>query len=410
MNSKVVFNRQARNKLAESICSFFDDYRLYYHMLSRMKRVQDSKVPTMGVGFTGDNVVTLFYNPEFTESLNMPQMMVMLDHECQHVARRHLTRGKSVSDRMLANISMDIVINADIPALHTNDMKDLRAMVITGDKFPELNGKILRDMTWEQIYEILKPNWDKQKQAFKEKFKDMIANHDKWENGGGGSGGEIEMPSLSPAQQAALDDLIKESIRDLGGRSPGNMPGTIKRMVSSFLRVRTNWKSILSLFAQTVSKDDKDSTWKKYNRRLGEASPGSRKEYKPNLLSVVDNSGSIGEREYNAAMSHMLKIAETVGSVDGIGVDTTVNFEYEFKRGQVPSFEDLGSGGGTDFQPAFDYAKAKAKYDGIIYFTDGYADHNIDTYGLPVIFAIFANGIEVKGHRNIKIDEQDDEY
>ena len=97
-------------KMAFSIAGFFNDYPLYYMILTSLAKVKTKSLPTMGVGFDTQGIPTLFFNPDFVNSLSPIDMMVILNHECQHIGLRHLQR-LGARERMLANISMDILVN-----------------------------------------------------------------------------------------------------------------------------------------------------------------------------------------------------------------------------------------------------------------------------------------------------------
>ena len=388
-------------KLSEAIVKFFDQYPLYYIILSSLARVRTSSVPTMGVGFDSQNILSLFYGPEFTAKLSEAELRVVLNHECQHLGLRHLDRGKSKKYRdnaKLTNVAMDIVINDAITDFATT-APDLYKTAMTADKFKSLKGVVIRDKTWEQIFDLIKEEVDKEKGKMEQLLKDAMDSHEKWN--GEGKGEEVQ---LSPEQQMALEGAMKDAVKKLGNRDPGNVPGAMRRMVEDMRKVRFDWRKLISVFVQTIAQEDRISTWKKINRRLGTISPGNKKEFKPNLLLVVDNSGSIDGPIYNMFVAHMMKIAETCNRVDGIGVDTRVNCEFKLEHGKAPNLKDLKSGGGTHFQPAFDYAKKKGDYNGIVYFTDGYNFDSFVTHGVPVIFALCPGAKEVEGHRNVRIE------
>lgn len=420
---------KARDKVSESVWGFFNNYRFYYYMLSSMARLEDKTCPSMGVGFIRDSIPTLFYNAEWIKDRTPEEMMVTLNHECQHIGLSHLHRLGS-HDQEISNIAMDVVVNSNIPQL--NKLPEFKEKLCIADKFEELRGKDIRDMTWEEIYDLIKPEIDKKRKEFQKMVDEIAKGHAKWTQGGGegkpqkckgcgGTGkkedgtkceecnGSGHAPSgeMTPEQEAAMKGLLGEAAKKLGGQHPGNIPGAISRLIEKLQKVRFNWKQQLSLFSQTCAKEDVCPTWKKPSRRFGVFAPGKRKDFRPRLLGIVDNSGSVDKKTYEAFISHMCKIADLCEVLDGIGVDTKVNFEFKFKRGETPKHEDRVSGGGTSFQPGFDYAKGKG-YDGIIYFTDGYASHTMDTYRIPTIFAICPRGQKVEGQRNIQIDVEED--
>ena len=68
-----------------------------------------------------------------------------------------------------------------------------------------------------------------------------------------------------------------------------------------------------------------------------------------------------------------LRLSEKTEDVNKRVVRLLQGEPISFKKRQT-SFNISGRGG-TDFQPVFDYAKNHPEYDGVIIFTDGYANH-----------------------------------
>ncbi len=410
--------RKARQKVSEAITMTFKTHPLYYSMLQGMARLEasDLGVDTLAVGFKpGSNVLTLFYNRNFVATLSRAQMKVFtVFHEMGHIGLNHLGRMRG-KDQKISNLAADVIVNGETPEYA--ELPDAERIGITADKIDCLNKIDVRTSTMEALYYIMQANKDTDKSLQK-----LLAQmeggkgsgfdqHDMWNGGqpmegeGDGKGGVVPAEGeLTAEQQAAVDSLMKGAISRLGGRDPGRVPGELRRIIEELRKVRNNWRSLLTIFVQSVARDDRQTSWKRYNRRLGNVSPGYKREYRPRLLVVIDNSGSINGPLYNLFINHCCAISEVCEEVKGIGVDTDVNCEFEVKHGKLPTDFDLKSGGGTAFQPAFDYAKV-GKYDGIIYLTDGYGPAPHNTYGIPVIFALCPGGAEVPGFRNIHIED-----
>lgn len=413
--------REAVNRITNAIIAFYKEYPLYYYILSRMSRVADAKIGTMGVGFkthkalTKKNVdvhlPTLFYCPEYVLKCSPKKLMVVLHHECLHVVLRHLSRMGS-RDGMLFNIAADVVVNSMI-----SEISELEEEFdgVLAEKIPTLKDLNVRESTAEEIYNILLPEHEE----LKKKIQEMIAagklvmdNHDEWSCPGPGNGegeGEGQGSAASIQEAAALDQVIKDSVKDLGGLHPGNIPGQVQREIDELMKSKVDWRKLLTMFAQNVVKDDKEPTWRRVNRRMvgagaGYVAPGRRKEWRPNILVAVDNSGSVCGPTYNLFMAQVVKLGEICEELNMVGVDTRVNFEISIIDGKLPENFDLNSGGGTEFQPAFDHAKEHG-YNGVIYLTDGHANNNINTHGIQTMFAICPGGAEVVGHKNIKIED-----
>lgn len=408
--------REAREKLYTGIIHFFNEQPLFYLMLSRMVRMPDPSIGTIGVGFKNIQVaelfttaVTLYYNPFYIIEQSEKKIQIILNHECQHVGLKHLIRMMNY-EPYLYNVAADVIVNHNIP-----EIKNLPAGEWDGidqSHIEVLKNRDVREMTAEQIYGLMKPKYDEIKKKLQALIDAGLLNpddHTQWGSQNDGEGAENGRGTISPEEAAALDTLIRDSVRSLKGKNPGNLPGNMKRMIDEMMKTKVNWRQLMNMFVQNVVREETESSWRRVNRRMlgaghGYVSPGRRKLYKPNILIAVDNSGSIHGKIYNLFMAQVMKIVESAESCKMIGIDTRVNFEEDVTNKKFPEDFDLRSGGGTDFQPAFDYAK-EHNFNAVIYLTDGYANHAINTYGKQCLFAISPGGAEVQGYRNIRLEE-----
>lgn len=421
----LVVSRRVQERIITAIVEFFDNYPLYYTMLCQMPRLMVQQVGTIGVGFMkGQNVIALFMNPLYLDKCSDLKLRVLLAHELLHIGLFHILRLEN-RNRMIANYAADMIVNNSIPEykLMTPEEQDGITVDVRYPAshptqagqlvFPDVQGLDVRESSMEEIYEILMKKHDKALEELKKAIEQGRLNpdnHDNWDGQNGqqqvdANGQPIDVSSsLSPEQVAAVETLMKEAVDRLDGRDPGKVPGALRRLVEEIRKPKTDWRRAMNIFAQTVAKDDKESSWKRYNRRVGTSAAGHKRQYRPRIVVAVDNSGSIDGPLYNLFMSQVLAISMICQEVKIIGVDTAVNAESTIVNGKIPTDWDLKSGGGTEFQPAFDYAKA-GKYDGIIYLTDGYGPAPINNYRIPALFAICPNGHDVPGYRNIKIEE-----
>ena len=87
----------------------------------------------------------------------------------------------------------------------------------------------------------------------------------------------------------------------------------------------------------------------------------------------MDTSGSIGPETLAAFFAEITLIQRSGAEILVIEADAVVQNVYPF-RGKVP--EQIGGGGGTDFNPAFRWLREDSgqRFDGCIYITDGFAE------------------------------------
>lgn len=97
----------------------------YGILLSSMNRVPEPRIETIGIDRSG-NVFKLLYNPAFTESLSLDNILTLLKHECLHVAFNHFSLWDSdpdcESERVHRNIAEDMEINSYLDKAKVKEM------------------------------------------------------------------------------------------------------------------------------------------------------------------------------------------------------------------------------------------------------------------------------------------------
>jgi len=421
------------DRLSNAMTLLYYTHPLYYALSSQLGKIDASdEIDTMAVGFMKDDPACyLFFNVDFLASCSDEKLRFAVMHELLHVGLHHPTRGDGM-DRFVANLAMDLIVNEshiseynklkpeeqDLIVLHQNRFKWVKDEA-TGQlslvpnpeagqpMFPCLEGIQIRESTMDEIYLKLMAAKD-QVSKFKKKAPDFRpTKHDKFtppRQGEKKTSKTLDSGSLTEEQKATLEKVTREAFRRLDGRDPGNVPGELRRRLEEFRKPAQAfpWRRELTIFAQTVLKDDRQRSWRRYNRRYGAASPGHVKEYRARLLVIVDNSGSTHD-SYQMFMGHVITLSELVDELAVVGVDVRINFEATVKGGKIPDIKFGKSGGGTDMQPGFDYAK-KGGYDGVICLTDGWLSIP-QTHRIPTIFAICKNGQEVPGFKNVHLED-----
>lgn len=445
-------------KLSVAVAKFYDRYPLYFCILSSIGRIPDPKEKTFSVGFTKNNSIALYYNPDYLEKESVEKVCAHLAHQCSHLCLEHIARqGMKIPE--FWNLAADVMVDTSLQEIEQEPGKFPEFL---GKKWVEQNLPFLKDakfdeLSTEDLYTTIQANLPPPQQQANGKPGPGQGKGEGDSRGGGGgdkdesqepgkgdgenqeskdhenedhggpdsherwkdhpTGGQNGRDGLTEQQRAMLEQLVRDTVAQMDGRYPGNIPGELRRKIEEYLKCKKDWRGALSLFVQSVVKEERRYTWKKVNRRFfnGKYStaPGRRWEYKPRILIAIDNSGSIDLNTYALFMAHITKIGAFCEELDVIGCDTRVNFVHKslkFKRGTTkpPDLKDWQSGGGTLFQPVFDHARS-GKYDGVIYFTDGYNfdDGRLNTFKIPTIFAVIPppNGKQVANHRNIVIED-----
>lgn len=153
----------------------------------------------------------------------------------------------------------------------------------------------------------------------------------------------------------------------------GSIPGKLQGIIKASMKVDMDYRKMLSQFKTSVISSKRRLTRMRPNRRFGFEAMGSRYELSTNLLIAVDVSGSITNKSLQFFFSVINRLFKYgVEKLDVLQFDAKIQGEPEPLKKACKTVKIIGRGG-TNFQPATDYYCAHPEYDGLIYFTDGYA-------------------------------------
>lgn len=153
----------------------------------------------------------------------------------------------------------------------------------------------------------------------------------------------------------------------------GTVAGKLQGLIKASLKVDMDYRKMLSLFKTSVISSRRRLTRMRPNRRSGFDAMGSRYELSTNLLIAVDVSGSVTDRSLQFFFSVINRLFKYgVEKLDVLQFDAQIQGEIEPLKKARKTVKIMGRGG-TSFQPAADYYCGHPEYDGLIYFTDGYA-------------------------------------
>jgi len=170
-----------------------------------------------------------------------------------------------------------------------------------------------------------------------------------------------------------LDADIKSMVDEKKGSSKqwGKYTGEALGDIVAANTPKISWKEIVRRFGRSVMSRRTVPSRMRVNRRYKFDLPGARREYDTKIIFAVDVSGSMSDEDLKEGFA-------VINSVCGHAEMTYMLFdtkiksvEKDFKKAKK-SFKVTGRGG-TDFQEVVDYAN-EHKADGLVIFTDGYAD------------------------------------
>jgi predicted metal-dependent peptidase len=147
----------------------------------------------------------------------------------------------------------------------------------------------------------------------------------------------------------------------------------LKGLIKASLKVDLDYRKMLSLFKTSVLSSRRRLTRMRPNRRFGFDAMGSRYELSTNLLIAVDVSGSVTDKSLEFFFSVINRLFKYgIEKLDVLQFDAAIQGNIEPLKKARRTVKILGRGG-TCFQPAADYYCEHPEYDGLIYFSDGYA-------------------------------------
>ena len=169
----------------------------------------------------------------------------------------------------------------------------------------------------------------------------------------------------------------------------GSLPGDLVEKIKASLKAQIDYRKVLSGFRASVISSRRNLTRMRPNRRTDFQNLGSVYKMRTNLLVAVDVSGSVDSKmlqKYYSVINRFFKYG--IESIDTVQFDTKLGEVLPLKKACTEV--KVTGRGGTDFQPVFDYFRTcKTHYDGIIFFTDGYADEPKITGRKPKVLWIF---------------------
>lgn len=364
------------------------DHPFFASILYKRKLVERKDIPTLAVSDRG----TIYYNPEFIESLSVPQLVWGLCHEVGHVICQHAVR-RGARDHRKWNYAGDAWIN------------DTLDNCGVGQRIPNtVDMKGSKDKTTEEIYNGLpdEPN-------------------------GGGSGGQGQGGSGSEYMegdgmgediiqegQPMTESEIKEAEAQIKielaeaaqvAKARGRLPGALAEFVADVINVKTPWYDILERYMTGMTKTD--YSWTRPNRRFigsGLYMPSTGRE--PSMGEVViqvDISGSVSKPEIEHYNGHLKRIVEQCKPerVHVIYTDTHVHKHEVFESGDEFGI-NFYAGGGTDMCAGFAYIQGQGiEPDVFVTLTDGYTDFPEET-PCPAVWCISSN-IEAPEHAGVTV-------
>lgn len=367
--------------------------------------------PTRDIDTAGTDGRRIFYNPDFMDSLAPAERVFVFAHEMYHVLMHHSSRMKHYErtkfvrelpyDHDTMNRAMDYVINYDLVDTR------IGAIPKKGLYDEHYTSAMLPEDVYEKIYKKppVGPDGDKKEPPAPGGAggqEDGKSNHQQAQHIAGDPGeatpngtdnhrfDDVRPPLIDPV--TGSEDLPDEGeFREAVARAAaaakaqGNMPGNFQLLVDELLEPQISWREHIRMLV-TGRIGNTRETWDRLDRRRlalaqGDPSrlvglPGRRGYGAKEVAVVIDNSGSVGDKELAAFFAEIGGILQDVRprTIWLIHCDASVNQVDECRSlAELEHLRVKGSkgGGGTNFKPPFEYLEKNGIVpECLVYLTD----------------------------------------
>ncbi len=365
----------------------------YAHIFSALSKEivsPEHHLKTLAVGLVQSNPV-LYVNSHFWDKflVSKEHRYGVVKHEVLHIIFKHLLVDTRNKDQRLVNIAMDLVVNQYI--LRSN----LPEESIFLETFPELN--LEGENTWTYYYKALL----KLQQNKNEEFSNTISlsnlnnisssshgldRHELW--------GEVDKMNnvVKSVADTVIDNLVILAHQKTPTSTFGKLPGRMKALIEGIVikpKPMVDWRRVVKLFSESSARTKVKNTTKRISKRFGTV-PGIKIKKLKKILIAVDTSGSIRREEVQDFFSEIYHIWRQGAEIEVVECDTRIQKQYTYK-GITPQF--IHGRGGTDFNAPIIYGNQKFLPDGLIYFTDGYAEVPSTRPRFPILWVISRGGL-----------------
>lgn len=335
------------------------DHPFFGALLFRLGGKASRSVATMAT-----DGVSLFYNPEFVDTLNAAELAGVLAHEVMHPALQHHTRRGDRSPTRW-NMACDYAINPILLDAGLTLPKD----VLVDNRF--------RGMSAERIYNLIEED-EKQEGSSDEPDSQPGTGSGGREDGSlqndscgdepsapstpGGVGQVLDAPEPEAGEGSSIAEQAREwqiavEQAETVAKVAGKLPGGAVRAKEASRAARVDWRELLRrAWSDTIPAD---YSWTHPNRRhvwSGLYLPGITSEGLGEIAIAVDCSGSVGARQLGLFEAEVQSIlaGQRPRVVHVLYFDAAVQKVETYQAGQPVALSPVG-GGGTDFRPCFDW-------------------------------------------------------
>lgn len=298
------------------------------------------------------------YNPELLKDSTTDEIAQGLKTEVTRILLKHpYQRVPQNPNRSALTTASDVTINEH--CYHDKKLKDAAHY--------NMESGLSYEEYYKKLYYIC-PDFDAMEGDGKQHLMPSLKN---------GEIGEYEAAADAAElwdEDEEMADSVNQQIQKAQKTNQwGSISGDFQETITASLKIPMDYRRILSQFRACIISQRRKLTRMKPNRRYGFEFMGSQFEPKTHLLVAVDVSGSIETEDLKNFFSIINRFfSYGVEAINVITFDWELQQEFELKKA-AKNIKITGRGG-TNFQCAVDYYENHSEFQGMIIFTDGYAE------------------------------------
>ena len=298
------------------------------------------------------------YNPELLKDQSAGDIEQGLKNEVTRILLKHpYQRVPQNPNRSALTTASDVTLNEH--CYHDKKMKDAAHY--------NLESGLSYEEYYKKLYYIC-PDFDAMDNDGQKHLMPDLKKGEIWDYEAAADASE-----LWDEDEEMADSVNQQIQKAMKTNQWGSISGEFQETITASLKIPMDYRRILSQFRASIITQRRKLTRMKPNRRYGFEFMGSQFEPKTHLLVAVDVSGSIDTEDLKNFLSIINRFfSYGVEVIHVLAFDTEIKQELELKKA-AKSIRIIGRGG-TDFQCAIDYYESHPEYQGLIIFTDGYAD------------------------------------
>lgn len=388
------------DKLTEARCRLATLAPFYGHAAmqftwtqSEMEWIPDPSQRTMGVRVMLSKGVECIYYKPFVESLTVPELYAVIQHEIEHIVRCHCTR-RGFREPEVFNIASDMVVNGhrNKPRIGYNSSSGRESLIIPmADSIVWIPPDWPENESADEYYNRLIKNCRiikiQPKGSGKGKGDGKGGDNDDGkgdENDEGGHGqysvtvdghtyktfDDHSVWNQGDASEDEARQIVKDIVDNAVEKSRGRVPGHLSEAISKLSKPVVKWRQLLQQYiGRHVG--NKRLTYSRRNRRSDVfGDPGYSRHAAATVNVIIDTSGSVSSRELQQFFTEIDHISSR-SVVHVLQWDHAYQGYSKYRKGAWKKFKVNGRGGTDMAAPVKWLVDNMAVADVQILLTDG---------------------------------------